>query len=130
MTDHVWEKGQRAVINRRDIVTIDRVTKGGRVVVGERQFVPGWRAGAAREHGCVGSIIEFLTPDIEAAMSQIVRIEATANKLHGAINAVRDWGRDKFWTYALRPPSEADYAKAQALAEAINAIMGQDGGEP
>ena len=119
-----WAVGQKAVINRREIVTIEKVTYAKRAKVKNRTFdVDGretkpldpWRPWR----------LEALTPEIEAEMALASRARAISKAADKCVRDVRLWLDNRFG-YS-KAPEPADIEKAEALTAAINAVLGGGG---
>jgi hypothetical protein len=124
MSDVGWKVGQRAVISRTTVVTIERVTPTGRVTAGGRKFgAGGWEAvksGSWR----VPPRLELLTPEIEAEMSLVVRGRAARLAAHAVLDDAYDWLRTVLDTWNGSVPDAEDVDKAERLAAAIQGVMG------
>lgn len=115
-----WTVGQKAVIGRVTIVTIDRVTATGRAIVGgRRSFNPD---GSERTSSWNRSKLEPMTPEIQAEMDLVTRGRDAANDVYTAITTAERWSRD---TLRMRgTPDVADVEKAERLTAAIRAVLG------
>lgn len=125
MTDPQWTPGQRAVIDRREIVTIERVTRGGKAVVGSRQFRPN---GSEVSSSLRSAQLDPLTPEIEAEMALAKKGSAATEKLRAVLNSAAQWCRSNMshyngWHYVC--PTPADISRAERLTVAIQAILGE-----
>ena len=124
MSNQPWVKGQRAVINRRRIVTIDKVTPSGRAVVGGTTYDrDGWPCGKGR---CTGGVekLEHLTPEIEAQVALIERGDKARYSADLATDAAIKWLRQDFSSFRQPVPKIADVERAERLAEAIRGALG------
>jgi hypothetical protein len=119
-----WLPGQRATIDRQQIVTIDRVTKGGRAVVGDRQF-----AVDGKECGYRGSdrrLLELLTPEIETDMKLREKRKAIFEKARQATLRAEQWISKIYSPWRSFEPTDADVEKAERLAAAIARVIGDE----
>ena len=112
-----WTPGQRAVINRSKIVTIDRVTPSGMAVVGDVRF------SADGHNRVLCKKLEPLTPEIEAEIELFKRARIVGKLAHNAIQHAESWLRDRYGPFAKRTPEAADIAKAERFAAAIKEIL-------
>lgn len=124
-----WQKGQRAVIDRRKIVTIDRVTPTGRVVVGDRNFSSeGYERlppGAGRY--ATPARLEPLTAEIAAEMKAGMRSNTVRNEMFKALEYAQQWLRDNFQGFGrTKTSSEENIEKAEALVQEIKRALGVD----
>ena len=118
----IWEPGQRATIDRRRVVTIERVTPSGRAVLEGHTFGRDGREIATGDY-YRRAVLELLTPGIEAEMALVVR-GALASR--AAIKALEDadrWLRDSFGSFDRRMPKAADVDTAERLVAAIRKAM-------
>lgn len=122
MTITPWKVGQQAVIDRKTVVTIDRVSPSGRAVVGGRTFdVDGReRAGADRYSR---SKLELLTPEIQAEMDLVARVRRAARDADDAIKVAAYWLSGTLSQWRRRVPTAADVERAERLAAAIREVM-------
>jgi hypothetical protein len=118
-----WTVGQRAVINRNTVVTVDRVTPTGRPVVGNRTFDVN---GIERVKGNPWRrpILEPLTAEIEAEMDLARRADRASEAVHDALEVADRWVRDNLSAWNNTSPNVADVDRAERLAAAIRAVMG------
>lgn len=127
MTNAEFKPGQRAVISRVQIVSVDRVTPSGRVIVGDRTFNPdGYeRAGGSRYHA---ARLEPLTPEIESEIQLVKRGAEASNAAAKAIASADAWLRRSFsvWGRHRRVPDAADVEKAERLIAAIKQAIGEE----
>jgi hypothetical protein len=119
-----WQPGQTAVIGRRHIVTVARVTKAGRAIVNhhgtERVFEPnGWErcSGSRRYH------LDHLTPEIQSEIEQSARAVAVFRKLADVLDAAARWDRENRPRWGSDMAESAAVARAEQMAAAIEAIM-------
>lgn len=117
-----WQAGQRAVINRQAVVTVDRVTASGRPKVGDRTFDVDGTERAAGVSFYRRAKLEHITPDIEAEMALRQRASAARSALYAALETVEKWQRDCFGSFR-GDPDEADVAKAERLVSAITGAL-------
>ena len=120
-TQHTWRAGQQAVIDRNTIVTIERITPTGRIVVGDRHFDSD---GTERKAGYRKSRIEPLTAEIQAEMALIERgykARLAADKL---IEKADKYVRTVLPTYSRRGvPEEADVVRVERIIAALAEAM-------
>jgi hypothetical protein len=119
MSNAPWHAGQRAIIDRRTIVTIDRVTPKGWAVVGERRF-----GADGRKIGGLRTLLEPLTPEIEAEIALATRGNEASRDALGQIEAANSWLRQRF-SWNRRVTDAGDVEKAEHLAAAIRQVMGR-----
>jgi hypothetical protein len=112
-----WLPGQRAIIDRRTVVTIDRVTPSGRAVVGDRTF----HASGHRIRG--GGLLEPLTPEIEAELALVERGNEATRDAWRELTLAEKWLRLNFSSWGGRIPEAADVDRAERLAAAIRQVM-------
>ena len=106
-----WTPGQRAVINRSKIVTIDRVTPSGMAVVGDVRF------SADGHNRVLCKKLEPLTPEIEAEIELFKRARIVGKLAHNAIEVAR------YWLMNNNIPDAINIAKAERLVAAIKEIL-------
>jgi hypothetical protein len=113
-----WLPGQRAIIDRRTVVTIDRVTPSGRAVVGDRTFEAN---GFERRGGHKFRILklEAITPEIDL----IIRGTQALHAAHKELEAADNWLRRNLSTWGPRIPDAPDVDRAERLAAAIRQVM-------
>ena len=119
MTTHNWQPGQQAVINRREVVTIDRVTKGGMAVVGAIYYRPNGRQNGGDR------TLEPWTPELQAEADLAARSDNVKRRMHRAIDRSR--GQYTAWFGSFFNPRTAaaeEIAKAEELIAAIGRILG------
>lgn len=116
-----WTPGERAVIDRQRIVTIDRVTPSGRAVVGHQTF---GADGRERTSNYRPGLLELLTAEIEVEMGLRARALKADEAMYVALDRVRGWQRNILGGIRPNPASIADIQKAEALAAAIRSVMG------
>lgn len=130
MNNPTWTVGQEAVIDRREIVRIERVTPTGRVVAGGRTFNPGgteWRRWDQRK-----ACLELLTAEVKAEIALVKRGNEASSEVARAINRSTKWlAVSSLYSFSGRSttptPDIADVEKAEALAAAINAVIAEEG---
>ena len=120
MTDYVWQKGQKAVIDRRQVVMIDRVTPNGRARVGDRMFgIDGHeRVRDSWRH----SYLEPLTPELEEIMARVERGRKLSNILLSAIKKLEHFEHQSFggvFDRGVKVPEAKVLEKAERLITAI-----------
>lgn len=113
-----WTPGQKAVIGRRTIVTIDRVTPSGRVIVGDRTFNPDGIERGVRDF----VRLEPFTAEIEAEIDLVERGRKAAAAIDNAEDAIRRMGRLAS-PWGNRTPDAADVEQAERLANAIQEVF-------
>lgn len=117
-----WQPGQRCVISRQTVVTIERVTPSGRAVAGDRTF------GRDGIEICAGNPygrprLELLTPEIEAEIALSARGRKADWAASAALLAADKWLRSALSSRNIRIPDAADVDRAERLAEAIKKVM-------
>ena len=125
-----WQVGQKAVINRRNIVTVERVTKTGIIVADGRKFnVDGYERGEGRLWRDLYRI-EILTAEIEAEIkAEMALSERAQNAAHDVINATSDaqsWVRSYLPTSMFssrKKPSIEQVEKAEKIAATIRQLL-------
>ena len=119
MTTTPWQPGQLAVIDRRGpVVTIDRVTRGGRAIVGDLTFDPN-----GRERGG-SSYLEPLTPEIEAQMALVARSRVAGNAAFEAIHAAELLVRKAYRPWLKHGVADlADVEQIERLVAAIRGVL-------
>ena len=117
-----WTVGQKAVINRSDIVVIDRVTPAGRAIVENRTFDTDGNERPKRKS--YAEKLEPLTPELEAEMDLSRRGLAAEMAAYGAIRKAQTWLQCTLSLWNCRVPNAADVDKAERLTAAIEQIMG------
>jgi hypothetical protein len=121
-----WHPGQRAVIDRRQVVTIDRVTPSGRAVVGCRTFNEDGTERAAGD-SIRRSRLELLTPEIEAKMALIERWDAAQAPAFRAADDAERFMRQTFQRWGRRTPKPEDLDRAERLTAAIRTVLDAPG---
>lgn len=113
--------GQRAVIDRTKIVTVERVTPTGRVTAGGRKFdSSGWESGNIPFRGRCR--LYPLTPEIEAEMALIARGSRVHSEVSKASDALQIWLRNSISGHPV--PSLADVEKAERIVATLREAMG------
>lgn len=122
MPDSPWLPGQRVTINRGTPTTIDRVTPGGRAIVGGRTFEP---SGMERTGGDPWrrARLEMLTPEVEAEMEFAIRARASARVASDAVEAADKWVRKALGGPAHREFDPVDVARGERLTTAILQVL-------
>ena len=117
-----WTVGQRAVIDRRIIVTVDKVLPSGRAKVGDRTFDAN---GLERNGGDKWrrSRLESLTPEIENEMALVKHAAFISNQLQATLLRVERWTRESFGPWPRRVPAASDVERGERLLTAIDAAM-------
>jgi hypothetical protein len=117
-----WHVGQQAVIDRCQVVTVDRVTPSGQVVVGRRKFnATGLERGVSRSSM---ARLEPMTPEIRAEMDLVGRWLLASRAAFAETAKAESWMRQSFRSWGPHVPKLADVEKAEALAAAIRSVMG------
>lgn len=116
-----WEPGQRAVINRQHIVTIERVTPSGRAIVEKRTFECD---GQERTNGSPyrRSKLEPLTSEISAEMELAERGKVATDAAYQALTDTDYWLQEIVSSWG-RVPEAADVEKVERLVSAIREAM-------
>ena len=117
-----WSVGQKAVINKTDIVVINRVTPAGRAIVENRTFDTDGNERPKRENRT--DKLEPLTPELEAEMDLSRRGLAAEMAAYGAIGQAQTWLQRRLALWNRSAPNAADVDKAERLTAAIEQIMG------
>lgn len=122
----IWRVGQRAVIDRTSVVTIERVTPSGRAITKDRTFD---RDGHERSNAAPHrrSRLEPLTPEIEAEMALVQRSRRVRRDAFAAIEAADKWLRSAFPSWANGASDVADVEQAERLTAAILGVMNREG---
>lgn len=126
MNNPTWTVGQEAIVDRREIVKIERVTPTGRVVAAGRTFDPD--GVERRRDQRRKALLEPLTTEVKAEIALVER----GRKAHlGASRAIEQsdkWLRkSSLSSWQRSEPAVADVEKAEALAAAINAVIAEVG---
>ena len=116
-----WTAGQRAVVGRSRIVTIDRVTPGGRAVVGDTTYEPDGRERGGQPYR--SPRLEALTPEIEQEMRLATQGADVSRRLNDLIKDADRWCRGTFSGWGRKVPELEDVEKAERLCEAMKAIL-------
>ena len=117
-----WTVGQKAVINRTDIVVIDRVTPAGRAIVKNRTFDTDGNERPKRKS--YAEKLEPLTPELKAEMDLGRRGLAAEMAAYGAIGQAQTWLQRTLSLWNRPVPNAADVDKAERLTAAIKQIIG------
>lgn len=121
-----WKVGQRAVISRTRVVTIERVTPAGRVIADGRTFNAD---GSERSSGAPYNRpkLEPFTPEIQAEMDLVIRGRKAANEAIVAVEMAEKWLRRTFSSWGGRSvPDAEDVEKAEKLTAAIQQVLGDE----
>ena len=117
-----WAAGQRAVIGRCRVVTIERVTSTGRAFVKGRYFgKDGYEITSGDPYN--RAKLELLTPEIEAEMELLRRARQARESAEKAIQDAGIFTRDALSIFGGRIPDTADVDLAERLAAAIRGVM-------
>lgn len=117
-----WEVGQKAVIDRRLIVTIEKVSATGRATANGMVFdIDGFRRGDRSRFSIAK--LEALTPEIQAEMDLVARGIKVDNETASAIRAADNWLRQSFGGMGRRIPEIADVERAERLIAAIRSEL-------
>lgn len=117
-----WEAGQKAVINRRQVVTIERVSPTGRVSAGGIVFdCNGYGRTPSRRR----PKLEPLTPEIQAEMELTERALRVADRSLKAVLRAERWLREMNSVFRPHAVSRQDVEKAERLMSAITDILGE-----
>lgn len=123
---HTWTPGQRAVINRREIVTVISVTRGGRAKVGDRVFEFDGRERGHSGLSMCAPVLELLTPEIQAEVEFTKRSAAAYNNLVRFARAAERWATKNMRDdYGKLDASPEVVARAERLAAAIREVLGE-----
>jgi hypothetical protein len=118
-----WHIGQRCVINRDRIVTVERITPSGRVVADGYLFnadgVERRPTGRSRRDR-----LEPLTPEIEAEMALRKRAQDAYTESDRGVERAVKWVNNLFGWGRYKDRSADEVAKAEALAAAIRSVLG------
>jgi hypothetical protein len=117
-----WTPNQRVARNRARIVTIDRVTKSGRAIIGDVTFDPN---GIERSSGNPyrRDRIEPLTPEIEAEIMLRIRGQRALMEIRDALGAAETWSRNMSAVWHKGVLSIEEVNRAERLAAAIRSIL-------
>ncbi len=115
-----WQVGQNAVIDRRQVVQIVRVTPSGRAVVAGMTFEAD---GRERGNGRRRKTLEPLTDEIVAEMALEERGKAAANAAYRQLSDAERWVRRVFNSWGSRALDPADVDRAEKLTAAIRQVM-------
>lgn len=114
-----WQVGQRVVVNRSRIATIDRVMAHGIAVVEREKYRPnGYRVGPYRGWGDIPQILP-LTPELEAKVVLYQRVSRSRSKAFAAIETAEKWIR----TIDPSRASQEDAGKIDCLISAIYSVV-------
>lgn len=117
-----WQVGQQAVINGEQTVTIERVTPAGRAIAAGRTFnVDGTERTSNHWNS---AILHPLTPALQAQIDLRQRTKAARSALNNAVVAADQWARKSFSSWNRYQPPIEDVEKAERLAAAILAGLG------
>ena len=116
-----WTVGQKAVINRTDIVVIEHVTPTGHAIVKNRTFDTDGNERPKRNS--YPDKLEPLTPELESEMDLGRRGLAAEMAAYGAIGQVQTWLQRTLSLWNRRVPDAADVDKAERLTAAIKQII-------
>ena len=116
-----WIVGQKAVISRAQVVTIERVTKSGWAVVGGRLFNLDGTERASRV--TCGDKLELLTPEIQSEMDFKERACIASKEVRSAIICAEVWSKRAFWSWGGSAQTANDVDKAERLSAAIRSIL-------
>lgn len=123
-TNPPWQKGQRAVINRTNVIVIDRVTPSGRAIVGNRTFnTDGFERGSA--YRWPTPKLEHLSPEIEKEISLVSRGKYVSSEIRKSLTKIEVLVRDKLGAFRNSVPEVSDVEKIERLMQAINHILEQ-----
>ena len=127
MTNHTWTAGQRVVLGRDRIVTIDRVTPSGRAVIGDQTFrKDGCQIGEV-PHWWLRSRIGPITPENQGRVEFLDRWRIAIDNLWDALDAAGKVRRECNDHRSV--PDPVAVAKAERIAAAIRAAMEASDGE-
>ena len=114
-----WTAGQRAVINRETIVTIERVTPSGRAVVtGGRVFNANGNERVQLSSWELPSKLEPLTDKVEAQIAYKRERQETFCAVLNELDEAKAWAR----SYSIKA-TPANVEKAERLLAAIKGVM-------
>jgi hypothetical protein len=116
-----WQAGQRAVIDRRTVVQIVRVTPSGRAIVGppggERTFEPSGFERVAS--GYRRARLEPWSEEIEAEIAHAIRTQKAFRALGEAVSELEKWMRDARPRWQRDFSELADVEAAERITKAI-----------
>jgi hypothetical protein len=117
-----WRPGQAAVIDRSRLVTINRVTKTGRAIVGTSTF-DAYGHEILAGGGMRRAKLELLTDEIKAEMALQERSLQASRAAHAAVDAAEKWLRATFSVFRAGPTQLSDVERAEHLTAAIQVTM-------
>lgn len=122
-----WIVGQKVMINRDRIVTIERVTPSGRAVIGNRIFEPDGRERGSDRSYYARDVLEALTPEIKSETERRRRGDHAFTNADKALDAASVWLRKtSFNPWHRVVPDPEDIEKAERLYTAIRQVIGDD----
>jgi hypothetical protein len=117
-----WTIGQRCVINRDRIVTVERITPSGRVVADGRLF-----NADGTERRPTGRLrrdrLEPLTPEIEAEVALRERAQDAYTEADKEVARAVKWMDSLFGWGRYKDRSADEVAKVETLAAAIRSVL-------
>ncbi len=113
-----WIVGQRATINRQQIVTVERVTPAGRAIVEGRTFEV---SGRERTNGDFYSrpMLEPLTPEIQAEMDLVARGRKVFPEAHSLMDTAKHWLQSEYSAWKHKIPKTEAMDRAEKLTAAL-----------
>lgn len=121
-TSNQWIAGERAVINRRHIVTIDRVTPSGRAMIDTSYFYPDGDHVTSSQRP--RSFLEKWTPEIQAEIDLNMKAAKVKDELTKAIDKAEHFVRNQFLRWNGRITAELrDIEKAERILSALRNAM-------
>ena len=118
---NAWTVGQQVALDRKRVVTIDRVTPSGRAFVGDRQYNSDGRERGAGNHWFRG--IEVLTPELVEQIALAGRYRKARTLMHYAARNLKAWATEHCSFYSERVPDLAEIEQIERVAAAAVAAL-------
>lgn len=125
MTEAKWFVGQEVIINRTlPILHVDKVTPTGRAVVDGRTFdASGFERAPNKIYG--PGLLEPMTNEIGEEIAFRERASNVFSLIYKKLDKLEVWRKKAFSLWTKEIPSAANVERAERLAAAIDAIMGE-----
>ena len=117
-SDEGWKPGQRCAIDRREIVTIDKVTPTGIAKVGIRSFSKNGFERGRGDYRCPR--LELLTPEIKAEMELRQRAILISSQFEKDVRQAEKWMREVLCIWSGRVPEAANVERAKRIMRALH----------